>query len=115
EHYAGGDRDRAGVLSTRSRLPVQDHGPLRQRDSAEPERQVRGFHIARLVRRRAAQGPSSFSMEPTPVAVPSVPKLGLDSWTRNVSSDSGVVSPTTCTVTVSVVTPGENVRVPLVG
>ena len=50
---------------------------------------------------------------PVPVGSPSVTETGLESVSVNVSSGSSTVSPLTVIATVFVVSPGENVTVPL--
>jgi hypothetical protein len=58
-------------------------------------------------------GTSSSLIVPTPCASAIVAFTGAERFTRNVSFGSCVVSPTTGTVTGSLVSPGANVTVPL--
>ena len=64
--------------------------------------------VARLTTGRTAG--SSLVIVPIPCASPSVALLGLDRFTKNVSSGSKVVSPRIETVSVRLVWPAVNVR-----
>ena len=67
-----------------------------------------------VTRARLAGCVSSLTMVPTPWPSAMVALTGVSRLTKKVSVGSNLVSPTTCTVTVWLVSPGAKMTVPLV-